>query len=311
MRPGLTYNLRPDTICLAALAASALFDPDAVRRQLQQEAERVASRFAPARFARPPAWAQRADPPLATLAVLADPHVDDSGKAAWTAPLRDRLLRAIRFLNDAVKPQAVLLLGDLVAFEDAEQLRRVKALLDANLAAPYHAVPGNHDGPGYERVFGPRNHAFAVAGVRFIAIGITYWHWDSGWGNYDEMDWLAGQFAAHRGEPTIVLSHNPIALPTFANNAAVLRLLDAQPAVLAVLAGHMHVDYEVRLAKVHLGMPMLARAPYAFKVLRVHPDCILVLTFEEAGGAYRQGAIYQKIDIPPGLAPRRAAAPAP
>ena len=71
--------------------------------------------------------------------------------------------------------------------------------------------------------------------------------------------------------------------------------------MLAVLAGHMHQDYEIRLTKAHFGTPMLVRPPYAFKLLRIYPDRILIFTHEERAGAYRQADIYQKIDIPPGL----------
>ena len=289
-------------------SAAGLLDPAAMKALLVREAQRFARQFAPPRLAEPPAWATRADPPRATIAVLADPHYDDSGKAAWARPTRGRLAKAIRFLNATLKPQAVLLLGDIVAFGSVEQLRHAKALLDADLAAPCYTVAGNHDGPGYASVFGSPHRTFAVGGIRFVTLGLTYQTWDLGWGTCGRLDWLAEQLAAHPREPTLVLTHNPVAMPTFANNAAALALLDAQPQVLAVLAGHMHVDYEMRLAKLHLGMPMLARAPHGFKVLRVYPDAIHVVTYEDTDGAYRQAPIYQKIDIPPDLRPAAAGA---
>jgi len=290
-----------------APAATPLFDPQALHRQLRDHAHRLAQRFAPQRLPSPPAWARRTDPPLASVAVLADPHYDDSGKAPWTQPTRARLRKVVRYLNDSVRPQAVFLLGDLVAFEDAEQLRRVKALLDAELKPPYHPVPGNHDGPGYDDVFGPRNYSRAVAGLRFVVIGIDYAHWDSGWGTYGRLEWLGEQLAAHRAEPTLVLSHNPVVVPTFVNNAAVLQLVEGQAQVLGVLAGHLHEDYQMQLTKTHLGLPMLIRPPHAFKTLRLYPDRILIFTHEEREGAYQQANIYQKIDIPPAYRLKRPA----
>jgi len=285
-------------------AGGGLLDLRALRGPLVEQLLRLAERYAPPRSQTPPPWATRADPPLATIAVLADTHYDDSGRVAWAKPSRDRLLKVVRYLNDAVKPQAVLLLGDIVAFGSAQQLRRVKAILDAELKAPCHAVAGNHDGADYEAVFGPTNYTVAIGGVRFIAIGIRYGEWDSGWGAYERLGWLAAQLDAHREEPTLVFAHNPIVFPTFANNAAVLQLLDAQPQVLGYLAGHLHVDYDVRLAKAHLGMPMLARPPHSFKVLRIYPDAILIFTHEDLSDAYRQVNIYQRIQFPPGLRPR-------
>jgi len=284
-----------------AAAAGRLLDPEAVYHKLREQAHRYASRFAPPRVPKPPPWATRTDAPLATIAVLADPHYDDSRPRAWTATTRQRLLTTIRYLNTAVKPEAVLILGDIVANESSEQLRHVKRLLDAELRSPYYPLPGNHDGPGYPAVFGPRNVSFAIAGLRFIAIGIAYSHWDSGWGVYKRVGWLHRELAAHRCEPVVVLTHNPVALPTFENAALVRQQLDAAPHVLAVLSGHLHQDYELQLAKPHFGMPMLVRKPYAFKVLHLHADRILMVTYEEKEGAYAQAPIYQKIDIPAAL----------
>ncbi len=288
---------RPDAM------GGGLLDPAAVRNVLGRELQRLAAQFAPPRLAQPPAWAQRRDPPLATLAALADIHYDDTGRAAWTKPTRARLLAAIRYLNDSIKPQRVLLLGDIVAFEGTTQLRKVKEILDRELAAPYTAVWGNHDGPGFEAVFGSPHAGVTVGGLRLVTLGITYGDWGSGWGQYGRLDWLGRELAAHPREPALVLTHDPVAMPTFANNAAVLRLLDAQPQVLGVLAGHLHVDYDLRLAKAHIGLPMFARPPHPFKVLRVYPDAILILTYEEKDGAYQQAPIYQKIDIPPAFRP--------
>ena len=295
---------------LALVAAARLFNPNAIRAAIDRQGRRLASQFAPKRLDTPPPWATRSDPPLATFAVLADNHYDDSGKLRWAAPTRTRLIKACHFLNQHIKPQWVLLLGDIISREEApEQLRHVKALLDEHLRAPYHAIAGNHDGPGYEKVFGPSNYSVRRGGIRFVGIGINYWHWDSGWGNYGRMDWLAAQLAAHRAEPTIILTHNPICIPTFLNSGAVCQLVESQPQVIGIFAGHMHVDYQVLQAKPHLGMPMLVRPPYAFKVCRVHADRILIFTYEEGPkGTYRQAPIYQKLDIPEACRPSRPAA---
>jgi hypothetical protein len=61
----------------------------------------------------------------------------------------------------------------------------------------------------------------------------------------------------------------------------------------------MHVDYEVPLTKLHLGVPMFIRPPHAVKVLHLHPDAILLFTHEVRDGAYRQAPLYQKLDLPP------------
>ena len=283
--------------------------PPAVKRiaaSLRRQAYEVAKRFAPKRLDTPPAWAQREDRPLATFAVIADPHYDDSGKIVWSKTIRERLLVGIEFLNTTVKPEALLLLGDIVANEhDPQQLRHVKKLLDENLRCPYLPIHGNHDGPGFEAVFGPSNYTRRIAGIRFVTIGLHYWEWDSGLATYERLPWLAETLGAHRAEPILVLAHNPPCLPTFLNSTAVVSLLDAQPHVLAVFAGHMHMDYEIAHPKPHFGFPMFARPPHALKLLRVHPDRILITTHERHGPGYRQAPIYQKIDVPAALRLRR------
>jgi predicted MPP superfamily phosphohydrolase len=238
---------------------------------------------------------------LARIAVLADIHYDDTGRRDWTQNTRPSLIRAVRYLNETIKPDRIVILGDLVASGRVEQLRRVKELLDGEAKAPCSAVWGNHDGPGFESVFGPANYSLVVGGIRLVAARVTYNLWDSGWGTCERAEWLAGEFAQRNRQPTLLLIHNPIVLPTFANSAAVLRVVDAQPHVLGVLAGHLHVDYEMRQTKVHLGLPMFGRPPHAFKVLHIHPDAILVFTYEEVDGAYVQAPIYQRLDVPPPL----------
>ncbi|HPD17149.1 MAG TPA: metallophosphoesterase [Planctomycetota bacterium] len=284
-----------------AVASAAALDPKALYHALRGDAERVLQRFSPERVEKPPDWARRPDAPLARIAVLADVHYDDTGRRDWTQHTRPSLLKAVRYLNDTVRPDRLVILGDLIASGRVEQLRRIKELLDAESKAPCSAVWGNHDGRDFESVFGPASYSLSVGGVRLVALQIAYNLWDSGWGACERVEWLAREFAAHGREPTLLLVHNPVVLPTFANNAAVLQLVEAQPQVLGVLAGHMHVDYELRQAKAHLGLPMFGRPPHAFKVIHVHPDALLLSTYEQSDGAYTQAPIYQKIDIPPGL----------
>lgn len=293
-------------LSLYAVGSAAALDPRALYSALRANAEQVLQRFSPQRVEKPPEWAERQDAPTARIAVLADIHYDDTGRRDWTQRTRPGLLKAVRYLNDTVKPDRVVILGDLVASGRVEQLRRVKELLDAESKAPCSAVWGNHDGRDFESVFGPASYGLTVGGVRLVALQIAYHLWDSGWGTCERVEWLAGELAAHGREPTLLLLHNPVVLPTFANSAAVLRVVEAQPQVLGVLVGHMHVDYEMRQAKAHFGLPMFARPPHAFKVLHLHPDAILIFTYEEKDGAYTQAPIYQKIDIPPALRPAGA-----
>jgi 3',5'-cyclic AMP phosphodiesterase CpdA len=103
------------------------------------------------------------------LAILSDFHCERDKPDG--DPLMDHLLaEAVQRLNTRIKPDVVLIPGDVVQNpEDLELLRSVKQVLD-NLDCPYLAIPGNHDAAPeiFYTVFddpGPRRD---VAGVRFL-----------------------------------------------------------------------------------------------------------------------------------------------
>jgi len=111
-----------------------------------------------------------------TIAVIADVHYGEDYPDAWRrCGIGDILLeRTVRRINRLVRPDVVLMLGDLLDDGSApgaeERLRQLRSILD-KLDAPDLAVPGNHDGdPGqFYRAF-PRPGAFEdVGGVRFLA----------------------------------------------------------------------------------------------------------------------------------------------
>lgn len=111
-----------------------------------------------------------------SIAVIADVHYgDDHPDSRRRCSIADILLeRAVRRLNGLVRPDVVLILGDLVDDGDApaaeERLHVLRGILEG-LDAPYLVIPGNHDGdPGqFYRVF-PRPGLFEdIGGVRFLA----------------------------------------------------------------------------------------------------------------------------------------------
>ena len=111
-----------------------------------------------------------------TFAVITDLHysrqpVSESRKGEWANVL---LLRAVHRLRRHIKPDAVILLGDLLndpLDPDADDLLAdLRRTLDL-LPCPYLALRGNHDPPAdrFYRIM-PRPADFAdLAGVRFVA----------------------------------------------------------------------------------------------------------------------------------------------
>ncbi len=86
-----------------------------------------------------------------TLAVIADVHYAREEPAPRPDGLVADLLllRAVHRINRFIRPDAVLLLGDLINDADGPgseaELRRIRAILDL-LECSWIAVPGNHDG---------------------------------------------------------------------------------------------------------------------------------------------------------------------
>lgn len=208
-----------------------------------------------------------------TFVHLSDTHFDTGQEPAWVRPSRAVLERGIDFLNESVRPDFVILTGDLISFEKKEQLLAVKDLLDHRLKCPYRPVLGNHDGEHWSEVFGEPTYAFSHKGVRFLALGLSYWEHDAGLGEFRGLDWLRGDLAEHRDEPAFVLTHNPVVPGSFSNAAAVQRLCEEAPNAVAVLGGHLHRDLKFAIQGVfHLTAPMFLRPPHRMRIFRVDAD---------------------------------------
>ena len=84
------------------------------------------------------------------LAILADTHYNSSkqtncGGARHTG-IADKLVRqAVALINETIKPDVTILLGDLADEAEPNDLRVLKNVLD-DLDSKVIAIPGNHDG---------------------------------------------------------------------------------------------------------------------------------------------------------------------
>jgi Icc protein len=192
---------------------------------------------------------------LTLLVQLSDPHVmaapgDPAAADALAATVRDVIA-----LDPP--PDAVLLSGDVAADGRPEEYARVRELL-APLAAPVHALPGNHDdratlrrafrlaGAGDE----PVRYAAQCRELRLVVCDTTQPGRDDGRLDAEALAWLEATLAAEPGTPTVVAMHHPPVLTGIAamdaiglpaeDRAALGALLARSPQVLRVLAGHVH-----------------------------------------------------------------------
>jgi 3',5'-cyclic-AMP phosphodiesterase len=192
---------------------------------------------------------------LTLLVQLSDPHVlaapgDPAAADALAAAVRDVLA-----LDPA--PDAVLLSGDVAADGRPKEYACVRELL-APLAAPVHALPGNHDDRAELRgAFGlagagdePVRYAAPCGELRLVVCDTTQPGRDDGRLDAEALAWLDAALAASPAAPTVLAMHHPpvptgiaamdaIGLPA-ADRAALGALLYRHPHVRRVVAGHVH-----------------------------------------------------------------------
>jgi histidinol phosphatase-like PHP family hydrolase/predicted phosphodiesterase len=232
------------------------------------------------------------------FAVLTDTHfINDRAAAVWgrRAGLADILaLRAVHRLNRYLKPDLVVVLGDVIndgSLADAqEQFRTMKEVFDL-LACPVLYIPGNHDGDidAFYRVF-PRPPPYAdVAGVRFVSFADLE---EPGY-NARRAPGNAGLLTQARGGwngPIVTLQHVPIFPPglidcphNYVDADDVLADMAGNDVQLAV-GGHCHCGsdlFQTEQAS-YLVAPALCEAPFPFLMVEVEADQIAVQRHELA-----------------------------
>ncbi|MHC4883672.1 MAG: metallophosphoesterase [Planctomycetota bacterium] len=219
------------------------------------------------------------------IAVLTDLHFGDSPLKARRSDIADILLqRAVYRLNRLVRPDVVLVLGDLVEDGDRdgadEYYARIKAILDT-LDCPMLILPGNHDGTGerfYQRF--PRPKAIEeIAGVRFLSFADQQ---EPGF-NASRSDADLAVFKEARSGfdgPLVSLQHVCLLPPeknntpyTYLNADAVVEAMTEARVCLSV-SGHHHAGAQtvVEHGCSFVTAPGLCERPFPFAVLTLGPD---------------------------------------
>lgn len=199
----------------------------------------------------------------------------------------DLLRRAVDCINTQLRPDLVVITGDLVdRGNDIESLREVKSRLD-RLTCPYYPIIGDHDRPAvYEKVFpGKLNYTFDRGGWHFICL-------DASSGKLAEktLGWLKDDLSANRGQPTVVLLHRPLAVDPFSqflakklygakltldNGAATWKLLQNFRDVRLVLSGHIHAASSAESGGIHfLTAPALVVKPHCIRLIELSAERI-------------------------------------
>lgn len=310
---------------LAALAAAAPCagagpaTPNPATRSLS----RLAGLLGPKTLPAPPDWANRGGPPLFSFAWASDMHLDESRRA--------RLAQAMRFIDEELKPQFLLITGDNNAITPGAAgpndpsppaLRRQRFLKDwlaSELKSPYAIIPGDNWPQEFDRVFGPSQYSFDCGGLHFILLAPDRAHHRRGLEGLSVFDgrtleWLRADLEKNRERPALVAIHEPVFPPTFLDAPRLRKLLDGYPNVLAVLQGHLHADVELTSGgRAYLVAPALGPGePPALKHVLVHRHALVVRTaeYDEKAGRFALVEKWQKIDVPEALQKALSAPPA-
>ncbi|NQU43435.1 metallophosphoesterase [bacterium] len=203
-----------------------------------------------------------------------DPHQKDLVRSY------DWLAAAVRDINENVRPDFVVITGDLTNLgSQISHVRKVKDELD-KLNCPYYPVVGDHDRKTtYGPVFGEKySYAFTTNGWRFVALD-GY----RGGVNVEGLRFLKREIRDHPDDRMVVFMHRPVYMgrleetlakrvygtSLLAKNAGELRtIINPASNIRAVLAGHCHLNLEmVRNGQLHITSGSLIEPPYQYRVL--------------------------------------------
>lgn len=218
----------------------------------------------------------------ARVAVISDVHYDTSGEAVDgerdPAEGLELFRRAVELVNEEIRPDVTVLLGDLVeAGETDTGVACLRAIHDAaaTLHGPVLAIPGNHDPDPdvFYSIFEPSPGHLDAGGVRFVpfvdppapehnAVRV-----ETGLGR------MAAETAGFRG-PVCALQHVPVFPPdatrcpfNYVNAAEVVAAMRANGIGFSV-SGHYHRGAQYHAADLFSAVvPALCNAPHPVSVL--------------------------------------------
>lgn len=227
------------------------------------------------------------------FAVLTDTHFVNHDRSAAVGSRRAGLadiiaLRAVHRLNRFLKPDLVVVLGDLVndgdAPDGAEQLSTMRSAFDL-LACPVIYVPGNHDGTAntFYSVFPKPPPYVDVAGVRFVSFVDLEEPGYNARRAPENVDLLTQARAGWAG-PLVTLQHVPLFPPglcdcpyNYVDGADILADMTTNGVQLCV-AGHYHPGCDLFRTDetAFLIAPALCEAPFSFLIVDMDGDRIQV-----------------------------------
>ena len=243
---------------------------------------------------------------------LSDTHLLADGRALYgVVPVEQRLAQALeRIERSGVKPNAVVVTGDLADLGEPEAYRRLRAAVEPvieRLGAQLIWVMGNHDerGPYSSLLFDepasehPQDRVYDVAGLRIISLDSTVPGYHHGEVTAEQREWLRGVLSEPAPRGTLLALHHP-PVPTPLEVMAVLELQDQQALaevlassdVRAILAGHLHYSTHSTFA----GIPVHVAAATCY-TLDLGADAGRLLSGVDGGQSFDLVHLYEHVVV--------------
>lgn len=207
---------------------------------------------------------------MTSFVQLTDTHIRAPGELAYkrvdTAAMLSQAVHAIQALT--VKPDAVLLTGDLTDFGRAQEYNHLEALLSP-LSMPYFLLPGNHDdvdmmresfsGHSYLGQKGnPVQYTLDLGELVVVAVDTSVAGQSAGALCEARLAWLDEALSGCAGRPTVIAMHHPPFL-TYIEHMDKIGLLSGKDAFVDIVARHPHVE---RIVCGHLHRSIDARVAH-------------------------------------------------
>lgn len=199
---------------------------------------------------------------------------------------RGKVEKAIRQINE-IEPDLVVITGDISSWGIHSEMRDAyETLID--LKSDFVAIPGNHDARNighefFELYFGETKKCWKNDILNLIAADSTQPDLDDGYIGKEQRDWIRSRIRKDRFN-ILALHHHIVPIPKTGRERNVL--IDAgevvelliSMGVSAVLAGHRHMPYSLRLMRTHI---IHAGTLGSFKVLGMPDNNYNILEIED------------------------------
>src|SRR5215217_1118645 len=212
---------------------------------------------------------------------------------------REELLRAAVAETNELKPDLVVVAGDLTMEGYRGEFERCKQFLDELTCPNVVVVMGNHDARNvgyrhFEDFFGARERAVTIpvpeGEAKLVALDTTKPDLDEGEVGREHYGWIDAEFRGwDRGPRILVIHHHILAVPGTGRDRNSLRDAGDVMALLRelnvdmVLAGHRHVPYVwsiVGVRVIHSGtvssLRLRGTMPPSYNLIEVGPDQVRV-----------------------------------